>query len=137
MIIGLGALLLALVIYALIDCARTATDRVRGLPKAAWLLIIVLFPIIGALLWLFLGKLPSRSSFGPVVSRPAKAPDDDPEYLSYLDARRRREAETRRREEEREAELDALIDQELEKKRRKDTKDSPEGTSPDEGQAPD
>lgn len=132
MIIGGGALLAALIIYALIDCARTDALKVRGVPKTVWFLIIVVFPIIGALLWLFLGKQPqASSSFGTVKPKAPQAPDDDVAYLRYLDARAKREADSRRREEEREAELDAKIDEEL-KKLNRENKEKPEDGSADE-----
>lgn len=130
MIIGTAAALLALIIYALIDCARTESSRLKGVSKPGWIFIIILFPVIGALMWLFLGKHPeNRSSFGPAAPKVPKAPDNDTEYLNFLDARAKREAESRRREEEHEAELDAKLDAELrriEEERRSKPDDSSE-----------
>lgn len=102
LIIGAGALLVGVVIFALVDCARTEASRVRALPKAGWLAVILLFPMVGALLWLFLGKRRgASSSFGPVVQQDVpRAPDDDPEYLKFLESRARRQAESRRRAEQ-------------------------------------
>ncbi len=101
LIIGAGALLVGVVIFALVDCARTEASRVRALPKAGWLAVILLFPVVGALLWLFLGKRRGASSFGPVVQQDVpRAPDDDPEYLKFLESRARRQAESRRRAEQ-------------------------------------
>ncbi|MEU3244272.1 PLDc N-terminal domain-containing protein [Streptomyces sp. NPDC006875] len=45
----------ALYVYALIDCFRTPTANIRLLPKAGWLIIMVLFPILGAITWRNLG----------------------------------------------------------------------------------
>lgn len=131
MIIGGGALLVALIIYALLDCGRTDRSQVRGVPKPAWILLIIIFPVIGALLWLFLGKQRRPStSFGPVTPQPRQAPDDDAEYLKFLDARAKREAESRRREEEREAELNAQLDEELRKMRQQRHNKNEEGENP-------
>lgn len=121
LIIGVGALLVGLIIYAIIDCIRTDHSRVKTLPKPAWMLIIIFFPVVGALLWLFAGKSRYTSSFGPVAPRQTpKAPDDDEDYLRYLGNRSKRQAQQRRQEEEREAELNRRLDEELRKKREKD-----------------
>jgi len=71
-------------LYALIDCARTPRGEVETLPKPLWLLVIVMIPLIGGLLWILAG----RSDGGPV--RPGRrprliAPDDDPDFLRSLD----------------------------------------------------
>src|SRR4051794_17098548 len=83
---------LLLGIYALIDCAQTPGAETRGLPKPAWLAVIVV-PVVGPLLWLLVGSRRSRlfallwpSDDNPV--RPARgrqvAPDDDPDFLRGL-----------------------------------------------------
>ncbi|WP_328891036.1 PLD nuclease N-terminal domain-containing protein [Streptomyces sp. NBC_00316] len=46
----------ALYVYALVDCIRTPVPRIRMLPKTGWLIIMVLFPILGAIAWRNLGK---------------------------------------------------------------------------------
>ena len=50
LIIAAGALLVGLSIYALLDVARTDRSRIRALPKPAWFLIALLFPVIGPVL---------------------------------------------------------------------------------------
>lgn len=95
LIIGAGAALIGIIIYALIDCARTPASQARSLPKPAWLAIILLFPVIGALLWLFVGR-PRTGGSASLGSRGAssqtfKAPDDDEEYLRFLDAKAKRQ----------------------------------------------
>lgn len=61
-ILVIGAFVIAaLVVYALVDVAITPADRIRSLPKPVWLLAIVVFPLVGAVLWFILGK-PRRSS---------------------------------------------------------------------------
>ncbi len=93
-------------VWAVVDAFLTDATRVRSLQKTLWVLIILLFWVIGALLWIGLGRprkasgaaRPSRadtSSFGPAPSRRRQspiAPDDDPEFLSRLgdDLRRKK-----------------------------------------------
>jgi hypothetical protein len=90
-----------LAIYAAVDILNTDDDRVRGLPKPVWLLIILLIPIIGPLVWIFAGKERIKrgtSSF----DRPTRvvAPDDDPTFLSQLDREIDREERLRKLEEQ-------------------------------------
>lgn len=77
-------LALAVYIYFIIDVVRTPRGQVRNLPKFLWLLVVVIIPIIGGVLWFFLGRVkPENGGFfrkrGPV------APDDDPRFLRKLD----------------------------------------------------
>ena len=74
-------LVLAVVIYAVIDCVQTPRSQVRGLPKAAWLAVVVLLPVLGAVAWLVAGR--PRSGLRRPVRRPV-APDDDPDFLRSL-----------------------------------------------------
>ncbi|MZE78888.1 hypothetical protein GTY57_18390, partial [Streptomyces sp. SID5475] len=56
-------LVLALWIYAFIDCLNTPEDQVRKLPKPVWVLIVVLFGYVlfGSLAWLLAGR-PRRTA---------------------------------------------------------------------------
>src|SRR5690606_9731128 len=88
-----------LVVYALIDCARSEEDERSGMPKMLWIVLIVIAPLFGAIAWLIvsrvnrraqtpgaagLGTRPSPGSGGS-SGRPRQrgplAPDDDPEFL--------------------------------------------------------
>lgn len=105
--IFLALIALAVTIYALIECARTRPNDVRSLPKAGWILAIILLPLIGAALWFWLGR-PAYGAPGPAArpSRPTggqKAPDDDDAFLRNLETQRRQAAraeELRRKEAE-------------------------------------
>ncbi|MEW1859475.1 PLD nuclease N-terminal domain-containing protein [Streptomyces sp. NBC_00669] len=103
-------LVIAVWIYAFVDCLGTPDRQVRGLPKVVWLLIVLFFGeiLIGPLAWLALGKrrVPGprgavRPTWGPELSRPAERrpldgqlleapredwvpPDDNPEFLRSL-----------------------------------------------------
>jgi len=83
---------LGLTIFCLIDCLQSPELAIRNLPRWAWLLLILFFPIIGAVAWLAAGR-PTRQIDGQYVSgypeyrRPAQrqvAPDDDPQFLQEL-----------------------------------------------------
>jgi len=108
MLFGSGILLLVAIafwIWAIIDAFVSDPQKVRFLPKAAWIVIILLLMDIGALMWLVLGRshgvvraaTGSREA-GPTSdtgwtlagsgpsgrSRRPIAPDDDPEFLRGL-----------------------------------------------------
>ncbi|MBX3094648.1 MAG: PLDc N-terminal domain-containing protein [Cryobacterium sp.] len=88
-------------VYAVVDCAVTARERVRGIPKLAWIVVILLLPVVGGILWLIIGK--DRTTGRPV--RGAAAPDDDPAFLQRIGEGAAREERIRQLEEEL-AELD-------------------------------
>jgi hypothetical protein len=66
-----------LTVFAVVDCALTERFRVRALPKWAWLLIALLVPVVGPLLWLVIGRGSARTR--PVTR--VIGPDDDPDFL--------------------------------------------------------
>ncbi|MER6353296.1 PLD nuclease N-terminal domain-containing protein [Streptomyces sp. NPDC001634] len=87
-------LVLALWIYAFIDCLNTPEEQVRGLPKVVWVIIILLFGevLVGPIAWLVAGKVRQAPAGGG--STPSEwhrnhrttwvAPDDNPEFLKSL-----------------------------------------------------
>lgn len=74
------AAVIILTIVAVVDCALTTKTRVRGIPKWAWLLIVVVIPFFGAVLWFVLGRGKGKDA------SPLATPDDDPTFLRGLDA---------------------------------------------------
>lgn len=64
----------ALVLYALVDAAMSDPARARGVSKPVWVVLIVMLPVIGAVLWFVIGK-----GRGPLPV-PTRAPDDDPRF---------------------------------------------------------
>jgi len=52
----LGLVAIALWIYSLVTCVMTPESQVRGVPKAVWLVGIVLLPLLGSVLWLGVGR---------------------------------------------------------------------------------
>ena len=85
-LLPLGVIAVAFYVFALVDLALIDRSRVRGLPRPAWILVVLLFPIVGAVLWFAVGRvrlndIGGGSSFdrrGPI------APDDDPAFLNRL-----------------------------------------------------
>jgi hypothetical protein len=89
----LAAVQLVLLVLALISVL--SADRVRIMPRALWVLVILLIPLLGPLSYMLWGRpVPPPHE---VVHRPAarpSSPDDDPEFLRSMNseqARRDRE----------------------------------------------
>ena len=52
----LALLTLTVMVVALIDAITRREDQVKHLPKFAWIIFIVLLPLIGSILWFALGR---------------------------------------------------------------------------------
>jgi len=101
----LGLFTLAVMVLTLIDVIRTDESLVRGLPKIAWVILVVIIPLVGAIAWIAVGRpaiddVPHRdpqSTAFPEYDRPgrhvATDPDADREFLEQV----RRRAEEQRR----------------------------------------
>ena len=73
-------IVLALMIFSIIDCSRTPESQIRSLPKWAWLVIIIFVPGIGALAWIIAGRPKGNGRRkGKIVP-----PDDNPDFLRKL-----------------------------------------------------
>ena len=73
---------LALMIFSIIDCSRTAESNIRSLPKWAWLVIIIFVPAIGSIAWIIAGR-PKGNGRGR-RKRKIVPPDDNPDFLGKL-----------------------------------------------------
>ena len=75
---------LALTIYALVDAIQTKPSLCQYLPKVYWMVLILLFPWVGPITWLFAGKQrgPLHGRSGPRYQ--PRGPDDDPDFLRGL-----------------------------------------------------
>ncbi|HVX07428.1 PLD nuclease N-terminal domain-containing protein [Humibacter sp.] len=83
-------------IYSIVDCALAERERVRAVPKAAWIPIVIVFAVIGGILWFVIGR-PRR---GTVARLRTVAPDDDPDFLKNLERERQQQERIRRLEKE-------------------------------------
>ena len=116
MVLAGGALVLVellLVVYCVLSVVTTPEDQVQHLPKAAWLLLVIVLPVVGGIAWLVAGR-PSRPASSlphgnrgvpAAYDRPGRAqaasPDDDAAFLQQLRDRadaQRAEAQRVRRE---------------------------------------
>ncbi|MFK4224900.1 PLD nuclease N-terminal domain-containing protein [Streptomyces sp. NPDC019890] len=86
-------LVLALWIYAFIDCLNTPEQEVRHLPKVVWVIIVLLFGevLIGPIAWLVAGRARKAPGGGGTPSEWHRnhrtewvAPDDNPDFLKSL-----------------------------------------------------
>ncbi|MCF3132505.1 PLD nuclease N-terminal domain-containing protein [Streptomyces olivochromogenes] len=78
-------LVLALWIYAFVDCLNTPEQEVRGMPKVVWIIVILLFGevLVGPVAWLIAGKVRNAPRRDSAPDRWV-APDDNPEFLKSL-----------------------------------------------------
>ncbi|WP_372491715.1 PLD nuclease N-terminal domain-containing protein [Gordonia zhenghanii] len=90
-------------VAALIDVIVAEEYRVRHLPKIAWVLIVILLPLVGSIIWLLVGRPegvaaspPARTTGFPEYERPEYS---GPEYRAAIAARE--DAEFRRKVRER------------------------------------
>ncbi|MGC4963441.1 PLD nuclease N-terminal domain-containing protein [Gordonia sp. DT218] len=120
----LGLIYLVILVLAMVDILTTDSVMVRGMPKPAWALLVVIVPLIGALLWLAFGRptaddLPRRDRPGaagdfPEYDRPGRYipedPDADREFLQRLrdraEQQRQAAREQRRAAEQRDSDPD-------------------------------
>lgn len=77
LIIG-AVLAFVFIVYAAVDCALYPARQVRVLSKPAWVTIIIVVPLIGAVLWFVFGRGKPSGRAG------VRGPDDDPDFLSRI-----------------------------------------------------
>ena len=74
--------LLGVYIASIIDVLRTPSAESRRLPRFVWLIIVIVLPVIGGVLWWLLGRVwPQRGRRRRQIS----SPDDDAKFLRQLD----------------------------------------------------
>jgi hypothetical protein len=112
----LGVVTFALWVFSLVDAIGTPSDRVRNLPKVGWIILILLFPLVGSIAWLVAGRpessTPKRSPYEretphfPEYDRPGRAaavdPEKDDDFLRQV--RERAEAQRKAYDEKRKRE---------------------------------
>ena len=79
-LIGIG-----IQIYALFDIARKPQESFTQWAKWAWLIVVILFGLIGSLVWVLWGRKRNGGSC-PRRQRPGRdlPPDDNPDFLRNL-----------------------------------------------------
>ena len=111
-----GPVILVLWIYCVVSVILTPDGATRNLPKLAWLVLVLLFPLVGSIAWRAAGR-PETATAGrsphereapayPEYDRPGRAAgvtaESDEEFLRRVRERaeqqRRAEQERRRRE---------------------------------------
>ena len=70
LIIGGAALIVGLTLYTLLDAVRTPAHEARTLPKWLWVLVTLLFPVVGPLMWLILGRPKAQPAAQPAAGTP-------------------------------------------------------------------
>ncbi|WIB35373.1 PLDc N-terminal domain-containing protein [Curtobacterium sp. MCJR17_043] len=79
----------AFTVFALIDCATMPRSRVRSLRKGIWILLVLVLPVVGGVLWFLLGRTPARGQRGGGGGGAGyRGPEDDPDFLGGHDASR-------------------------------------------------
>jgi len=91
----LAVAVLAIFVYGLVDVIRTDGRLTRGISKPAWIIVMIVLPVLGAILWLLIGRPRGNPPVRQNYSHPT-APDDDPDFLRNLELRRRNQAEASR-----------------------------------------
>lgn len=89
-------LVLVVFIYGLIDLIRTDARLTKGISKPAWIVVQIVLPVLGAVLWFLIGRPRGQAPEAPVSYRHPTAPDDDPDFLRNLEQRRRNQSEADR-----------------------------------------
>jgi hypothetical protein len=95
--IFLAAVQLVLFVLGLISVL--SADRVRNAPRAVWVLIILLIPLLGPLAYFGWGRPAAAPTEGAPAHRGGgrrpSSPDDDPDFLRRMDNEQsRRDRET-------------------------------------------
>ncbi|HJQ44530.1 MAG TPA: PLD nuclease N-terminal domain-containing protein [Jatrophihabitantaceae bacterium] len=127
----LGIILIGLWLFCVIDVITTDESQMRNLPKAVWVLIVLILFDIGAILWLVAGRNwqssgargqqpRGRGAAFPEYDRPGRYvptnPDDDDEFLRQI----RQRADEQRRSYEAQRKLELQAEEERLKKRAED-----------------
>lgn len=76
-------IVVALAVVALIDCLLTERSRLQSFPRGAWVVLILMCPILGPVTWFRSGRAAQAVTPDPATAAPA-GPDDDPEFLARL-----------------------------------------------------
>jgi hypothetical protein len=103
----IGPLVLVLWIFCVVDVITTRDGDARHLPKWGWLILVLLFPLVGSVAWLVAGRPGRRTRrprpyerpapHFPEYDRPGRAASSGPESDEEFLRRCRERAEEQRR----------------------------------------
>lgn len=74
----IGLIVMVVWVGALIDVICADEHRVRNLPKTLWLIIVIMLPMVGSVLWLLIGR-----PDGGVWMRPGWSRSPAPGFPEY------------------------------------------------------
>lgn len=116
-----GLIVMIVWVGCLIDVICADEHRVRNLPKTVWLIIVIILPMVGSLLWLLIGRPDggvwihrgssrSTTSGFPEYDRPGRQAgqhsESDEEFLRRCRERAEQQRRVAREQERRRAEQD-------------------------------
>lgn len=78
---------IGLVVYTVVDALQHPEERPFNLPRVLWVVLMVFFPPVGSIVWLALRYVRGT---GTTPRDRFVAPEDDPDYLRWLDQQQRR-----------------------------------------------
>lgn len=95
---------LVMAIYAIIECVQSDDEDRAGMHKGIWIVLIVIFPLLGSIAWFVVSRTVrarsgsgggdaghgARRPIGPAAPSGPMAPDDDPDFLWRIEQERRR-----------------------------------------------
>ena len=87
----LAAVQLVVLVLALISAL--SADRVRIMPRALWVVVILVVPLLGPLAYFIWGRPLAPPHEGGTIRRaspPPSSPDDDPDFLRSMDTEQSR-----------------------------------------------
>jgi hypothetical protein len=132
----LAAISVGFMVWCLVEAISTAGPRIRNLPKAAWILVILFLPLVGSIAWLVGGRPPAtaaRTSATPGPDRATRADARNPaEEAADFSTRIRERAEEQRRRYEQQKKKDEDQDRAQDRAQHQDEdKDKPEADKPE------
>ncbi|MFD3812041.1 PLDc N-terminal domain-containing protein [Rhodococcus sp. NPDC058639] len=98
-----GLIVMIVWVACLVDVIRADEHEVRNLPKPLWLMVVILLPMVGSVLWLLVGRpdgvgwSQTPASAFPEYNRPGRQAGQQPETDEEFLRRCRERAEQQRR----------------------------------------
>lgn len=81
---------LGLTAYVIADIAQHRDEEPYRMPKVVWVLIVLFAPYVGAGAWILAKWMNRGGAPGAERQTRYRSPDDDPDYLMWLNEQERR-----------------------------------------------